>query len=125
MKNNPCHKCESKCCRYIALQIDTPRAKTDFENVRWYLAHKDISIFVEKGKWYLEIKSDCRYLTRGHRCSIYDKRPLICREHSPATCESSGDDFAHEHTFRSVDQLDEFVAGRFRRRKRASKRCDR
>ncbi len=63
---SPCRACESKCCRYISLELDTPRSKNDFENVRWFLAHKDISIFVEKRKWYLQVNNKSEYLSEDH-----------------------------------------------------------
>ena len=113
-----CRKCESKCCRYFGLQIDTPRRKEDFENIRWFLAHKGVTVFVESKKWYLELDSRCRYLTKANRCRIYDKRPLICREHSSTTCENALDKkFDHEHIFRNLPDFDKYLSKRFNRKK--------
>ena len=117
---SPCRSCEAKCCRYFAMEIDTPRSKHDFENLRWYLAHKKIKIFVEKRKWYIEILNECRYL-KGHRCSIYEKRPLICREHSTFDCEHILEDFDHDLIFSSMEELDEYVEKRFSRQRKISK----
>ena len=110
-----CKKCESKCCRYFALQIDTPKSKEEFENIRWFIAHKGVSVYVDKRKWYLDINSKCHFLTKNHLCKIYDKRPLICREHSPATCESVTGEFGHEHVFKTLKSFDEYLAKRFRK----------
>lgn len=112
----PCRKCESKCCRYFALQIDTPRTKQDFENIRWFLAHKDIEVYVEKRKWYLEIKNKCRYLTKNNLCGIYEKRPLICREHAPSSCESAGGELDHQFSFSDLDEFDRYLAERKRKK---------
>lgn len=114
----PCEGCSAKCCRYVALQIDTPRSKEDFEKIRWYLAHKGITVFVEKKKWYLDIANECRFLKKDHRCGIYEKRPLVCRNHSPYDCERNDSVFGHEHVFSSIDELDTYIFLRFRRNKR-------
>ncbi len=113
---DPCTKCDAKCCRYFALQIDTPKSKSDFENIRWYLAHKGVSVFIEKRKWYLDIANECRYLTKDHRCRVYDKRPLVCREHSPGTCELVSGDFGHDRAFRNMEEFDRYLAERFKRK---------
>ena len=54
-----CEKCVGLCCRYLALPIDTPKTKGDFDDVRWYLAHEGISVFVEEGDWYINIANRC------------------------------------------------------------------
>ncbi len=113
-----CEECSARCCRYFALQIDTPRTKEDFEKLRWYISHKAVTLFVEKRKWYLDVANECRYITEDHRCSIYEKRPLVCREHSTYDCERQNDQFEHEEVFSSVEELDLFVEKRFRRKKR-------
>jgi uncharacterized protein len=112
----PCRKCESKCCRYFALQIDTPRKKEDFENIRWFLAHESTVIFVENRKWYLEVKNKCRYLTKNNLCGIYEKRPLICREHAPSSCEKALKNLDHELSFEDMEEFDRYLRKRFRRK---------
>ena len=113
---SPCKDCGGKCCKYFALQIDTPRGKRDFENLRWYLAHKDVCIYVEKRKWFLEIKNPCRYLTEDHKCSIYSDRPLICREHSAYDCEKEFNDFSFDLVFHDIKELDKYLQERFRKK---------
>ena len=113
---SPCRKCESKCCRYFALQIDTPRSKDDFENVRWYVAHKGVKVYVKNSKWYLDVANRCRYLDKNHMCKIYDKRPLICREHSPKECERVSGDFGFSNIFHNLKELDKYLEKRFRKK---------
>src|SRR5687767_11452053 len=43
---NPCEGCDH-CCRYVSIQIDRPRSKHDFSNIRWYLLHKNISVMID------------------------------------------------------------------------------
>ena len=114
---SPCKKCEAKCCRYFALQIDTPRSKQDFENIRWFIAHKGVSVYVEKKKWFLQISSNCHYLTKTHMCRIYDKRPLICREHDIYSCEHvAAGGFEHDLEFKTLKQFDAYLAERFKKK---------
>jgi len=117
-KNNPCEGCHAPCCRYFALQIDTPTSKADFENIRWYLCHEGTRVYVEKGKWYLEVASRCRHLDANNRCRIYPRRPTICRDHDPQTCEATGLELAHEREFRNDAELARYVAWRWRGRKK-------
>ncbi len=116
-----CKTCESKCCRYFGLQLDTPRSKEEFENLRWFLAHKGVTVFVEKKKWYLQMDNKCRFLQESNQCGIYDKRPLICREHSPGTCENAMGNFDHEYTFKSLKEIDAYLAKRFSRKRERGK----
>ena len=119
---SPCRTCESKCCRYFALQIDTPRSRDDFENIRWYIAHKGVMIYVKNRKWYMDISNKCRFLTKDFKCSIYDKRPLMCREHSPKECERTAGDFGFSHVFHTLKDLDKYIEDRFSRKKKCSKK---
>lgn len=115
---SPCKKCDARCCKYFALQIDTPKAKDEFENIRWYIAHKGVSIYVDKRKWFMEIKNKCAFLGDDNKCTIYDKRPLICREHSTKDCEFIAGDFEHDHVFNKVKEFDEYLDNRFKKTKR-------
>src|SRR4030042_6697863 len=84
---NQCQRCTGLCCRYFALPIETPKTKEDYDDIRWYLCHEDISVFVEKGDWYLSIKNTCRHLSEEpHKCEIYERRPRICRRYKHPDC---------------------------------------
>ena len=122
MNISACEVCDSRCCRYFALQIDTPKSREDFENIRWFLAHKDISVYLEKRKWYLEIRNRCRFLTTDHLCSIYDNRPMICRDHDPSDCESSGGKVEHDVVFEDLEVFDLYLSKRFKKRKKTGRR---
>lgn len=120
---NPCASCEGQCCRYFALQIDEPTTERDFDDIRWYLAHEDIVVFVEEGAWYLEVRNVCRHLGEGNRCRIYASRPAICREHSTENCEGRDDcELAREHEFRSEEEIAQFTEAHFARLKAKRKK---
>lgn len=107
-----CEKCVGLCCRYLALPIDTPKTKGDFDDVRWYLAHEGISVFVEEGDWYINIANRCKYLTKDNRCDIYEDRPRLCRGYKEDTCDYHSGDYGYELHFTSIEELDEYLEKR-------------
>ena len=80
MPNCLCDKCAALCCRYFALPIDAPTSAREYDDIRWYLVHENVFVFIEKRKWYLGIYSRCKHLQADNRCGIYLTRPQICRD---------------------------------------------
>jgi len=117
-----CQKCAGLCCRYLALPIDTPEDKGDFDDVRWYLAHEGISIFVEDGDWYINIANRCKYLNKDNMCDIYETRPRICRGYEEETCDYNGGDYGYDLYFSSIEELDEYLAQKAKRKKAKPKK---
>ena len=109
-----CDECTGLCCRYFALPIDTPKDKGDYDDIRWFLCHKDITVFVEDGDWYINIKNKCKYLSeKDHRCKIYDKRPRICRQYRHSTCDFVEGEYDYELHFTSAEQMEEYIKAKF------------
>lgn len=77
----PCHDCTAKCCKYFALEIDAPTTPKDHDNIRWYLLHEHVVVWVQDGDWYLEVRTPCRHLQADNSCGIYHTRPQICRDY--------------------------------------------
>ncbi len=125
-----CEHCTATCCRYVALPIDHPRTPADFDDVRWFLVHAGVSVFVEDGDWYIAFETPCRYLQPDHHCAIYATRPAICRRYSTEDCDYHSGDYGWEQHFTSPEHLDEYVRQRGRNGQRRAKRpagpqCDR
>lgn len=116
-----CDHCAGKCCRYFCLQIDTPTTWDDYDSIRWYLAHGQTLVYVDKKKWYLVVFTRCKYLRSDNRCAIYHSRPKICREYSTSECEYDTD-WTFEKTFETPEQIWEYAEAvlRPRRRKKAA-----
>ncbi len=112
MRKSLCEKCAGLCCRYIALPIETPDCDADFENIRWYLAHEGISIFVESGDWYINMSTRCKYLRKDNMCDVYEKRPTICRSYKDDNCDYHSGDYGYELHFTCMEELDEYLAAR-------------
>ncbi len=114
--NTNCKKCSALCCKYFALEIDKPTTKNDFENIRWYISHQRTSVFIQDGKWYLNVKNRCKYLDGNGHCKIYDKRPAVCRRLDPARCEYHDQNAVRE--IKNAKQLEEYLKDKPLRRKR-------
>ncbi len=82
-----CSGC-TKCCSYITVEIDAPRAAWEYDQWIWALHHRNIALYVEKPeRWFLHVATVCEQLNAEGRCSIYGRHPVLCREYDPRSCE--------------------------------------
>ena len=114
MSGNLCEHCVGYCCRHIALPIDVPEEKSDFDDIRWYLLHEGVGVFVEDDEWYLQVNTACRHLQPDFRCGIYETRPQICRDYSTDNCDYHSGDYGYQHHFLSAEHLDAYIAEKFK-----------
>ena len=113
-KKNLCKECSGLCCRYFALPIETPETKEDYDDIRWYLCHEGITVFVEDGDWYINIKNKCRHLSRNdNNCKIYPDRPRICREYSTDNCDWVDGEYDYDLHFTNDKQMQEYIKVKF------------
>ncbi len=113
-KKVSCDGCNGLCCRYFALPIETPEDREDYDDIRWYLCHKDITVFVEDGDWYINVKNKCKHLfDKDHRCRIYNKRPKICRDYTRKDCDLIEGEYDYELHFTSDKQMEEYIKIKF------------
>lgn len=116
-----CDQCSGLCCRYFALPIDNPDCTRDYDNIRWYLLHENVTIFVEKRQWYIGIANRCKELQPDNRCGTYLTRPKVCRGYSTDNCDYHGGEYEFEMLFTSAEQLERY-AGEQLAKDRAKKR---
>ncbi len=113
-KKNICSKCTGLCCKYFALPIDDPEDWDDYDDIRWYLTHEKVGVFVEEGDWYLNVKNKCRHLSsKDYKCEIYDTRPKICRGYKVEDCDFTGDDYDYDLHFTNDRQMEEYMKIKF------------
>jgi Fe-S-cluster containining protein len=113
-KEIQCDDCNALCCRYFALPLETPEDRGDYDDIRWFLCHKDISVFVEKGDWYISIKNKCKYLSGDdNRCMIYKRRPRICRYYSRRSCDLVEGEYDYELHFTNDKEMEEHIKMKF------------
>lgn len=127
----PCDQCTALCCRYFALQLDTPEDREDFDSIRWYLLHGKSWIWVDAGDWYLQVDEPCRFLGPKNACTIYDKRPQICRDYGlpehrehpeDPLCDYFSRDQRHDLEFREPHELDAWLEKYFAEREEKRKK---
>jgi len=113
-KKSQCERCTGLCCRYFALPLETPETKGDYDDIRWYLCHEDITVFVEDGDWYINVKNKCRHLSdKNYKCLIYDKRPGICRKYKHGDCDFVDGEYDYQLHFTSDKDMEEYIRIKF------------
>jgi Fe-S-cluster containining protein len=79
--------CEARCCRYVTVQIDAPRVKADFDEIAWWLAHENVSVYFYGRRWHVEMQTRCKHLAPDNLCGAYGARPAVCRDYAAEECE--------------------------------------
>lgn len=106
----PCDECGGRCCRYVAIGIDRPRSKNDYDTMRWYLAHKDVNVFIDHEKnWFVEFRTPCEEQDANSRCLIYGRRPAICRKHGNTEGGCEFYDTPYSEYFSSLEELESYL----------------
>lgn len=103
-----CEHCTAACCRYLALPLDKPTSVRDYDDIRWYVMHEGISVFVEEGDWYVQIQTKCKNLRDDNLCGVYETRPRICREYKAVSCDYTTGAFGYDHLFTHPEQIVEY-----------------
>lgn len=102
-KTHACTDC-GDCCTYLAVEIDQPTSFTDLEHVFWYLAHRNVAVYIDwEGDWFIEFRTVCEHLTDSKTCGIYEERPKICSEFSWNECERTTGERAWKYHFEQPD----------------------
>ena len=110
-----CDNCKAECCRYVAIEIDTPETLDDFEDIKWYVCHENVHVYVEEdGTWNVEFITPCRHLDENNRCTYYKKRPKICREYNQNEC-TFHNDYNELFSFRKIQDVEEYIEKIFKK----------
>ena len=106
----PCFECGAQCCRYVAVEINRPRSKRDYDNIRWYLLHHNVYVFIDHdNEWHIEFKTKCRSLADDHRCVEYETRPQVCRDHGWPIGSCEFFDNPYKILFTSLEQFERYL----------------
>ncbi len=112
-----CKNCDSECCKYVVIDIDTPESLEDFENIRWYASHENVEVFVDfEGVWNVKFITKCEHLDKSNRCDIYQKRPEVCREFSYETC-SINEENENLIVFKNLEDVEKYIQDVFNKGK--------
>lgn len=85
-----CFRC-SRCCHNVSIEVDEPETDSEIDEYIWMLLHKNIRVYINDEKWYVEFITPCRMIGSGGECTIYEKRPDLCREYDPENCLRNGE----------------------------------
>lgn len=108
---NPCAGC-SNCCEYLSLEIDRPSTIRDFDQILWYLLHKDVWVYIDhENDWYVQFNTPCEKLDQ-RRCGYYAQRPMVCRNYEPASCARYGEGPTEKYLFKDEKDLFRYLAAK-------------
>lgn len=106
----PCVECGGRCCEYVAVEVDRPSTKKDFDNIRWWLLHENVNVFVDHDKkWYIEFRTPCEIQTADKKCHLYHDRPQICRGHGNEEEECEYFDSPYLTYFSTVKEFEKYL----------------
>lgn len=104
-----CLECNGECCKRLAIDIDEPEDEEDLEDLKWYLYHKGVSVYVdEEGDWCVQFETRCKNLNKKNLCEIYDKRPAVCRKYPSEKCEMNNENDCTEY-FQDIKDVDKYI----------------
>jgi Fe-S-cluster containining protein len=107
-----CRACDAYCCRHVAISIDTPKTKMDYDTIRWYLMHENIWVSIDhNGHWLLEMRSPCKHIDTDYKCTIYENRPKICADYPLETelCERQTEELSYKHLFKNEQEYESYL----------------
>ena len=110
-----CIVCGADCCRHVAIEIDTPTCKHDYDNIRWYLMHEKVNVFIDKDKnWNIEFIAKCRNLLEDNTCLKYTDRPKICRNYPEAddNCVFGDNESPYCALFTNAEEFERYLDNR-------------
>lgn len=108
--NPPCTECGGMCCNYVAIELERPTSKKDYDSIRWYLAHKNVNVFIDHSKkWYVEFRTECEKMDNKKKCSIYNTRPSICRGHGNEEGSCEFFDSPYIEYFTCTDEFENYL----------------
>jgi Fe-S-cluster containining protein len=124
-----CGRCIALCCRYFAMEVDRPTTPRDFDDLRWFMLHERVQIFTEGRKWFVQVFNRCTALGPDNLCTIYDHRPVICREYDNDWCDKdeqeSDPNEGNDHVFHTLEELEAYRARWVKRYEAARRRTRR
>lgn len=105
-----CDDCDD-CCHYVAIEIDKPEDKEDWEHIKWYLLHKNVNVFIDwEDDWFVEFVTSCTALdAKTKLCIIYKNRPQVCCDYSQKTCTQYNNEPAEKKYFKTINDLEKYL----------------
>jgi Fe-S-cluster containining protein len=96
----------------VAISIDTPKTKMDYDTIRWYLVHENIWVSIDHhGHWLLEMRTPCKHIDKDYKCAIYEKRPKICAVYPSESelCERQTEELSYTYLFKNEKEYEAYL----------------
>ena len=121
--SNGCKGCGA-CCKTVGFDIPPPKTLEDFEDIKWHLYHKGLSVFIDRDdEWTVEVQTKCKQLGPDNNCKVYEDRPPMCSTFDSTQCDIMEDDENPDvgREFLTAKDVDEYVnelvkAGKLKKR---------
>jgi len=114
--NALCKGCPARCCHTLLIPFKRPRTRSEIDYYKWHVQYDTVRIAIRSHRWYLAVEGRCMYLDEKNLCTIYDRRPEICRKHNPPDCERYGR--WYDVIIETPEELESYLSTRKRRRKK-------
>lgn len=105
-----CAQCVA-CCNYVVVEIDKPTSKNDYNNILWFLLHRDVHVYINfDHEWYLELITPCTKIDQKTKlCSDYSNRPKVCRDYSQKECTCHNNEPVEKEYFKTADDFKKYL----------------
>ncbi|MDD4250883.1 MAG: YkgJ family cysteine cluster protein [Candidatus ainarchaeum sp.] len=105
-----CKTCLADCCKEVAVSINTPKTKKDWDEIKWLVLHKNVQVYKDfENDWLVEFFTPCEKLSKTNKCTIYKKRPLICKEHQSKNCIKTGPQDYYKILFKTINDVEKYL----------------
>jgi Fe-S-cluster containining protein len=115
-----CGDCAALCCHDLSVEITRPRTRDEIESLKWQLYYDTVGIYIRSRRWHMVVKGRCKYLDDRNLCTIYDRRPDVCREHMPPDCERFEE--WYDILFTKPGEIEDYLNKSKKKRKSGAKR---
>jgi len=108
MKN--CFECNQECCNDVIVEIDQPVTVEDWEEIKWKVSHENVRVILDNDDdWCVEFLTKCKYLGNDGKCTIYGKRPAVCKNHDPETCVVNGGGSYYKVILENIGDVEDYL----------------
>jgi hypothetical protein len=110
MTDKNCFECNQECCKSVIVEIDKPETHEDWEDVKWQVAHHNVRVLLDnEDDWCIEFLTECDMMDENGKCKIYNRRPIMCRNHHPDTCIINGEGDYHQILFTCIKDVEDYL----------------
>jgi Fe-S-cluster containining protein len=105
--------------------LDEPKNKVDFDEIRWFVAHENVSVYRDHDKqWIVEFKTPCNYQNPDNTCATYETRPNVCARYEPKICTFNTEGKIYDKVMlKTPEDLDAYLAKRKKKKDKKKRKA--